>query len=259
MLKKVVSLTSRDMRDKEVEGWDYYYTSKEEIEKKKANGELMQFISFGGNDYAYEKSEFENLDELVIFCGGSGTGKDTLIKELYREKDDIWNELNTGMFFSVPETLELFVRYAKKEGINIHILHLFVDEKERLKRIITGSILDNKKLAEDYGLLDASSTIEFEINDDLDTKIDLYPYGERKGILIVDEKIEKIVEESKKSVLRDREKPFEPQVYALKEKGLEIISFNLSNDNVESATARIKDFIIEKRARKMDYLMPPLL
>jgi len=64
--KKAVSLTSRDMRVGEVEGLDYYYKSKEEMERIRSKGEIAEWIEFLGNVYALTKEECIGSDVVVV-------------------------------------------------------------------------------------------------------------------------------------------------------------------------------------------------
>ena len=46
-----VSDTTRDPRPGEVDGKDYYFVSREEIEKAIANNEFIEHATFSGNTY----------------------------------------------------------------------------------------------------------------------------------------------------------------------------------------------------------------
>ena len=46
-----VSMTTRDMREGEVDGVDYYFVSKEEFEKRRKEGKFLETAEFVGNYY----------------------------------------------------------------------------------------------------------------------------------------------------------------------------------------------------------------
>lgn len=56
----IVSYTSREPRPGEVNGVDYYFSSREEMLKMNQAGEFLEFIDFNGNCYGYTYKEIEN-------------------------------------------------------------------------------------------------------------------------------------------------------------------------------------------------------
>lgn len=54
-----ISVTTRSMRDGEVDGKDYYFISKEEFENKIKNDELFEYANVHGNYYGTLNSEIE--------------------------------------------------------------------------------------------------------------------------------------------------------------------------------------------------------
>ena len=57
---KTVSVTTRAMRDGEINGVDYYFISKEEFLEKIKNNEFVEYTEYSGNYYGTLKSEIEN-------------------------------------------------------------------------------------------------------------------------------------------------------------------------------------------------------
>lgn len=55
------SMTTREPRDGEVNGKDYFFTSKEEFEKAIENDQLLEYAEFVGNYYGTPRKEVERL------------------------------------------------------------------------------------------------------------------------------------------------------------------------------------------------------
>ncbi len=56
-----ISMTTRAKREKEVDGVDYYFVSKEEFQKNIDNGNFLEWASFVGNCYGTPKDKVEQL------------------------------------------------------------------------------------------------------------------------------------------------------------------------------------------------------
>ena len=54
-----ISMTSRAIRDGEVDGVNYYYKTKEEFEKAIIDGDLLEYTLYNGNYYGTPKTEIE--------------------------------------------------------------------------------------------------------------------------------------------------------------------------------------------------------
>lgn len=54
-----ISMTSRPMREKEINGVNYYFKTKEEFEKAIIDGDLLEYTLYNGNYYGTPKSEIE--------------------------------------------------------------------------------------------------------------------------------------------------------------------------------------------------------
>lgn len=243
-LSKAVSTASRDLRVGEIDGWDYKFISSEKILELKANNKLLQFIDFNGQIYGYEYSEFDNMNELIIISGGSGTGKDTIFNSLVNDGDvQIFKETKTKFLFSVPDTISIFDNYAKEKGIHSLNIYLYVHENERFRRIIYGTILSDKKLVQKYNLEERN----LHINIDLYLSVEVTSVSKEnlKDLIIMQEdtEVREIIETAKKRILRDRKNPFEDGIIKQKEAGIKIITIDISNLSIEEAKKEILSVI----------------
>lgn len=57
MTNEVVSFTTRPPREGEVDGFDYVFTTVEEVDHLEASGELVERVSYAGNSYGISKDE----------------------------------------------------------------------------------------------------------------------------------------------------------------------------------------------------------
>ncbi len=63
-LQKSISLTTRGIRENEIDGKDYYFISVEDFEKMIENGEVLEFARYGQNLYGTPKAPVDKwLDE----------------------------------------------------------------------------------------------------------------------------------------------------------------------------------------------------
>lgn len=72
-LKKVVTITTRDMRENEIEGEDYYFVNYKTYADKLRKNELAFSVRFAGKFYGLEKKEIEkwtNEKKIPLFVGG---------------------------------------------------------------------------------------------------------------------------------------------------------------------------------------------
>jgi hypothetical protein len=149
-ITKLKSYTTRNPRDGEIPDHTYYFTNKEKLKHLHNEDKLMQFIELNNELYGYAKSEFENIDKLVIVVAPSGAGKDTSFDFIETHFQNEFKK-NVKYLFSIPLTVKIFVNYCKKNNIEYQILHLFVDGKERLRRIVKSELF---KLTEFIDSLD---------------------------------------------------------------------------------------------------------
>ncbi len=94
-----ISMTSRNKRDGEVDGVNYYFKTKEEFEEAIKNNDLLEFALYNGNYYGTPKSEVEKRIEnginviLVIEVVGAANVKKMM-------KDDC------TLIFIMPPSME---------------------------------------------------------------------------------------------------------------------------------------------------------
>ena len=89
-LQKSISLTTREKRDDETDGVDYYFTSLKEF-KDKLNGEILEYAQYGRNFYGTPKEPVDRwLNEgktVILKIEVQGAAN---IKELYPESVSIF-------------------------------------------------------------------------------------------------------------------------------------------------------------------------
>ncbi len=83
-LQKSISLTTRDIRENEVDGKDYYFISMDEFENMIAQGQVLEFAKYGSNLYGTPKAPVDKwLSEgktVILKIEVQGASR---IKELY--------------------------------------------------------------------------------------------------------------------------------------------------------------------------------
>lgn len=126
-LKFSISATTRPPRPEEENGKDYFFLSKEEFEKKEADGELFEWQEvYKGTYYGTLKSEVERIwmaGNQVIFdidvVGGSNLkkrlGDQSLAIFVNAESVDVLRERLTKRNTETPESLEKRINKAVEE------------------------------------------------------------------------------------------------------------------------------------------------
>ena len=152
-----ISMTSRPMRDGEVNGVNYYFKTKEEFEEAIKNNEMLEFALYNGNYYGTPRSEVENRLKnginviLVIEVVGAMNVKNmmgdkcTLIFIMPPSMEELKNRLmNRGT--DSKESIEGRLDIAKKEiGISDKYDFIIVNDNldkavKDLENIIKNSI-----------------------------------------------------------------------------------------------------------------------
>ncbi len=109
-----ISMTTRKARVNEKDGEDYFFVSKEEFEKAKNDGELLEWAEFVGNQYGTPKSF---VDKLL------NSGKNVLLEiEIEGAKQVMQKCPDAITIFMVPpsfEELENRIRGRRSEPENI--------------------------------------------------------------------------------------------------------------------------------------------
>lgn len=122
-----VSMTTRAPRDKEIEGVDYYFVSKEDFQKRIQKGELLEYAEFVGNFYGTPKDKVEELRNqgknvfLEIEINGA-----TQVMEKVKDNGVI-------SFFLMPpdlKALENRIRKRKTESESVIQMRLQKGQKE---------------------------------------------------------------------------------------------------------------------------------
>lgn len=107
-LQKSVSLTTREKRDEETDGVDYYFISLKEFKDKLDNGEILEYAQYGQNFYGTPKEPVDRwLSEgktVILKIEVQGAAN---IKELYPE--------SVSIFLLPPSIKELENRLRARE------------------------------------------------------------------------------------------------------------------------------------------------
>ena len=111
-----ISMTTRAPSDKEVDGVDYYFDSKEEFQKNIDEGNFLEWQEFVGNRYGTPKSKVEELRQQ---------GKNVFLEIEVNGATSVMNEVNddrTISIFLMPpnvDALEQRIRRRKTETEDI--------------------------------------------------------------------------------------------------------------------------------------------
>lgn len=99
-LQKSISLTTRDKRENEIDGKDYYFISQTQFEDMINNNEVLEFAKYGKNFYGTPKAPIDKwLSEgktIILKIEVQGAKK---VKELYPDA--------VGIFITPPSMDEL--------------------------------------------------------------------------------------------------------------------------------------------------------
>jgi guanylate kinase len=146
MYDEVISHTSRDIREGEVNGVDYHFTDRAQLEHMIDEGMMIEHAEYGGNLYSLSKVEFDvepkqpvvvverhGFDQLVEYFG-----RDNVVgilvfppsmKELERRLESRPERIATAREeMAVDRNFDLIV-------VNTHILHTIIAIRNGLFRI----------------------------------------------------------------------------------------------------------------------------
>lgn len=119
------SMTTRAPRNGEVDGQDYFFSTKEEFEKAIENGELLEWAEFVGNYYGTPLKEVERLRD---------EGKNVLLEIEVQGAQQVQEKVNDVIsIFMIPPTMEELenrIRGRKSEPEEIIQERLSKAEKE---------------------------------------------------------------------------------------------------------------------------------
>ena len=130
-LQKSISLTTRDIRENETDGKDYYFISTDDFEKMIADGEVLEFAQYGSNLYGTPKAPVDRwLSEgktVVLKIEVQGAEN---IKKLYPDSVSI---------FLLPPSMEVLEKRLRSRGTEDEIdikkrLEIAQDEMSKSKR-----------------------------------------------------------------------------------------------------------------------------
>ena len=145
-LQKSISLTTRDIRENETDGKDYYFISSEDFEKMIAQGEVLEYAQYGSNLYGTPKAPVDKwLSEgktVVLKIEVQGAEN---IKKLYPD--------SVGIFL-LPPSMEVLESRLRSRGTE--------DEDDVKKRLEIAQDEMRKSKMYDY----------FVINEDIDCASD---------------------------------------------------------------------------------------
>ena len=145
-LQKSISLTTRNIRDNETDGKDYYFISVPEFEKMIANGEVLEYAKYGSNLYGTPKGPVDKwLSEgktVVLKIEVQGAEN---IKKLYPD--------SVGIFL-LPPSMDVLETRLRSRGTE--------DEEDVKKRLEIAQNEMQKSKNYDY----------FVINEDVDCASD---------------------------------------------------------------------------------------
>ena len=145
-LQKSISLTTRDIRENETDGKDYYFISSEDFEKMIAQGEILEYAQYGSNLYGTPKGPVDKwLSEgktVVLKIEVQGAEN---IKKLYPD--------SVGIFL-LPPSMEVLESRLRSRGTE--------DEADVKKRLEIAQDEMRKSKMYDY----------FVINEDIDCASD---------------------------------------------------------------------------------------
>ncbi len=145
-LQKSISLTTRDIRENETDGKDYYFISSEDFEKMIAQGEVLEYAQYGSNLYGTPKGPVDKwLSEgktVVLKIEVQGAEN---IKKLYPD--------SVGIFL-LPPSMEVLENRLRSRGTE--------DEADVKKRLEIAQDEMRKSKMYDY----------FVVNEDIDCASD---------------------------------------------------------------------------------------
>ncbi len=91
--KKILTTTSRAMREREINGVDYNFISKEDFKKKIENNDFIEYVEYAGNFYGTERDQLISDKNLIWRIDPSRAGKirdliDNEVLVIYLTVDD---------------------------------------------------------------------------------------------------------------------------------------------------------------------------
>lgn len=139
---KIVTTTTRDPREGEVDGVDYHFVSEEQFAAAVEAGEFLEHASFGSNLYGITRAA---LDEAAVKGNGRVVSvneiKGWLALERLNRSPDYAHTSVSGIFIDAsPETL---ARRLRERGDNEHFafrLHNIRQERKNIRHFLNSNL-----------------------------------------------------------------------------------------------------------------------
>ncbi len=136
-IKLSVSATTRDKRENEVDGEDYFFLSREEFEEKVSNGKMLEYTTYCDNLYG---TPLEQIDKW------RSEGTDVL---LIIEVNGCINVKS-----KIPDCVTIFILPPSEEELKRRLIERGTDSEEEIKkRLEIGRIEINESNNYDYKVL----------------------------------------------------------------------------------------------------------
>ena len=142
-----VSMTTRDIREGEIDGVNYYFISKEEFRKRIDDGKLLEYNIYNGNYY--------------------GTPKDKVLEKMNEGRDvfleiDVNGARNIKKIF--PDALLIYIAPPSIEELRNRLINRGTEDIEVIKKRL--KIADDEmKQVEIYDYVVINDNIDKAIND----------------------------------------------------------------------------------------------
>lgn len=132
-LAKLVSSTSRKIRDKEVNGVDHYYLTKSKMIELRDRGELMECAEYGGELYGVEKKHIKDLkSDAITILEPNG----------YKEYKKVFKDKVVGIYLYAPNDKRLVRCLSRESAPNYDNITLrFKQDSELFKEIEDSNII----------------------------------------------------------------------------------------------------------------------
>ena len=138
-----VSATSREPRNGEVEGKDYYFLSKDDFKEKIDEGFFLEYAEYAGNYYGtpkkYIKEKLYQGIDVILIIEIQGAKK---VKEMLPE---------SLLIFIMPPSLKTLVKRLKRRGTDsnekiierFHTAYKEINEVTKYNYVVVNDILDD--------------------------------------------------------------------------------------------------------------------
>ena len=140
-----VSMTTRNMRDGEIDGVNYYFVSKEEFEKRIEEGNFLEYNIYNDNYY--------------------GTPKDKILEKM-EQGINVFSEIDVNGAFNIkkifPDSLLIYIAPPSMDSLRERLVGRGTEDEETIQKRL-------KIAEEEMKMIDFYDHVV--INDDLDNAI----------------------------------------------------------------------------------------